>query len=165
MASRHQPDDEPAFVTLPPKLPAPAQPRTELSPILFWLLVSVALALGYAVITRLAVGIGDEDVHRFQIDWFLHGRYEQFEHVTVLPLYHLVVAALAQFSGHGAHPAPAKAHHGGGAGRLPARPGLPDALANVSGAALRHVADDEHAGYRRAGQVQLLTFAGRRDEL
>jgi len=86
-------------VTLPPKLPAPAQPRTELSPILFWLLVSVALALGYAVITRLAVGIGDEDVHRFQIDWFLHGRYEQFEHVTVLPLYHLVVAALAQVSG------------------------------------------------------------------
>ncbi|MBP6724001.1 MAG: hypothetical protein KA137_04140 [Halioglobus sp.] len=66
---------------------------------LLWVLVPLGLGLGYAVITRLAVGIGDEDVHRFQIDWFLQGRYELFEHVTVLPLYHLVVAALAQFSG------------------------------------------------------------------
>ena len=86
-------------MTLPPKSAATAQPRTDASSIILWLLAPFALALGYAVITRLAVGIGDEDVHRFQIDWFLQGRYELFEHVTVLPLYHLVVAALAQFSG------------------------------------------------------------------
>lgn len=86
-------------MTLPTEPAPPPQPRTDASRILFWLLVTVALALGYAVITRLAVGIGDEDVHRFQIDWFLQGKYELFEHVTVLPLYHLVVAALAQFSG------------------------------------------------------------------
>ncbi len=86
-------------MTLPTEPAPPPQPRRDASRILFWLLAPVALALGYAVITRLGVGIGDEDVHRFQIDWFLQGKYELFEHVTVLPLYHLVVAALAQFSG------------------------------------------------------------------
>ena len=58
-----------------------------------------SLALGYWVITHLEVGIGDEDVHRFQINWFVQGRYELFEHVTVLPLYHLVVATLAKWTG------------------------------------------------------------------
>ena len=54
---------------------------------LFWLVVLASLALGYWLITHLDVGIGDEDVHRFQINWFVQGRYELFEHVTVLPLY------------------------------------------------------------------------------
>ena len=66
---------------------------------LFWLVVLASLGLGYWVITYLDVGIGDEDVHRFQINWFVQGRYEFFEHVTVLPLYHLVVATLAKWTG------------------------------------------------------------------
>jgi alpha-1,2-glucosyltransferase len=65
---------------------------------LLWIVLA-SLALGFGVITHLDVGIGDEDVHQFQINWFLQGRYEIFEYVTVLPLYHLVVAKLAQWTG------------------------------------------------------------------
>jgi alpha-1,2-glucosyltransferase len=65
----------------------------------FWLLVVISLALGYLVIRHLDVGIGDEDVHRFQINWFIEGRYEIFQYVTVLPVYHLVVAQLAKWTG------------------------------------------------------------------
>ena len=74
-------------------------PALHLSPLLLWLFVLASLVLGYGVITQLDVGIGDEDVHRFQMNWFVQGRYEIFEHVTVLPLYHLVVAKLAQWTG------------------------------------------------------------------
>jgi hypothetical protein len=55
--------------------------------------------MGYWMITHLDVGIGDEDVHRFQITWFIQGRYDIFEHVTMLPLYHMVVASLAKLTG------------------------------------------------------------------
>ena len=63
------------------------------------LTVVLALAVGFWTIAHLDTGIGDEDVHRFQINWFIEGRYEIFQHVTVLPLYHALVAALAELSG------------------------------------------------------------------
>jgi alpha-1,2-glucosyltransferase len=46
--------------------------------LLLWLIVLASLALGYGVITQLDVGIDDEDVHRFQMSWFVQGRYEIF---------------------------------------------------------------------------------------
>jgi alpha-1,2-glucosyltransferase len=52
------------------------------------LTVLVALAVGFWTISHLDVGIGDEDVHRFQINWFIEGRYEIFQYVTMVPLYH-----------------------------------------------------------------------------
>ena len=86
-------------MSLPPKPAVPAYRLPHAHSFFLWLAVLAGLALGYAVISGLAVGIGDEDVHRFQIEWFLQGKYDLFEHVTVLPLYHLVVATLAQWSG------------------------------------------------------------------
>jgi alpha-1,2-glucosyltransferase len=64
-----------------------------------WLVALVSLAAGYALITQLEVGIGDEDVHRFQMSLFVQGQYELFEYVTVLPLYHWVVALFAKWTG------------------------------------------------------------------
>lgn len=74
--------------------------HNDLSPLaLFSLLVGVALLLGYSVILHLHGGIGDEDVHRFQINWFINGRIEIFKHVTMIPLYHGLVAFFAKISG------------------------------------------------------------------
>lgn len=66
---------------------------------LFWLFVLAALLLGYNIVTHLSGGIGDEDVHRFQINWFVQGRFEIFKYVTMLPLYHLVVAGIGKLTG------------------------------------------------------------------
>lgn len=66
---------------------------------LFSLLVGVALLLGYSIIVHLHGGIGDEDVHRFQINWFINGRIEIFKYVTMIPLYHGLVAFFAKISG------------------------------------------------------------------
>jgi len=91
----------PAYLPLktPATPPVPPGATANTPKILFWLVVLASLALGYWVVTYLDVGIGDEDVHRFQINWFVQGRYELFEHVTVLPLYHLMVATLAKWTG------------------------------------------------------------------
>lgn len=66
---------------------------------LFWLLIVVALALGYNVVSHIQGGIGDEDVHRFQINWFVQGRFEIFKYVTMLPFYHLLVAGIGKVTG------------------------------------------------------------------
>jgi len=49
-----------------------------LPPLLLWLIVLASLALGYGIVMQLEVGIGDDDVHRFQMNWFVQGRYEIF---------------------------------------------------------------------------------------
>ena len=64
-----------------------------------WLLFPLCLAIGYGTMTYLDVGIGDEDVHRFQISWFIEGRCEIFQYVTMLPVYHLLMATLAKLTG------------------------------------------------------------------
>jgi len=66
---------------------------------LFGLLIFALLMMGFNTISHLSVGIGDEDVHRFQINWFVNGQYEIFKYVTMLPLYHAVVAFLGKVSG------------------------------------------------------------------
>ncbi len=66
---------------------------------LFGLLLLAALLLGFDTISHLKGGIGDEDVHRYQIGWFMQGRFEIFQYVTMLPLYHLIVAAIAKLTG------------------------------------------------------------------
>jgi alpha-1,2-glucosyltransferase len=69
------------------------------SAVVFLLAVLAPLILGYSVIAHLDQPIGDEAVHAFQINWFIEGRFEQFEHVTVVPIYHAAVAGLASLSG------------------------------------------------------------------
>jgi len=66
---------------------------------LFWLLVFAALLLGFNVVAHLSDQIGDEAVHQFQINWFRDGRFEIFKYITMLPLYHAVVAAISKVSG------------------------------------------------------------------
>jgi len=72
----------------------------DLSPPVFVALMVVAsLLFGYVTITYLEGGIGDEDVHRFQINWFIQGRFEIFKYVTMIPLYHALVAGVAKLTG------------------------------------------------------------------
>ena len=79
----------------------PLQPQHDtLSPLfLVALLVVGSLLLGYNIMTHLDVGLGDENVHRFQINWFIKGRFEIFKYIPMLPLYHGVVAAIAKLTG------------------------------------------------------------------
>jgi alpha-1,2-glucosyltransferase len=56
------------------------------SAVVFLLAVLAPLLLGYSVIAHLDQPIGDEAVHAFQVSWFMQGRFEQFEHVTVVPI-------------------------------------------------------------------------------
>jgi alpha-1,2-glucosyltransferase len=67
--------------------------------VVFLLAVLASLSLGYVVVLHLDEHIGDEAVHAFQINWFLEGRFEQFEHVTVVPIYHAAVAGLTSLLG------------------------------------------------------------------
>jgi alpha-1,2-glucosyltransferase len=67
----------------------------------FWAVIVLALLLGSAVIAHLHEFIGDEAVHAWQINMFLAGDYRIFEHVTVVPIYHATVAALATILGDG----------------------------------------------------------------
>ena len=82
------------------KIPAMLPPQEGLSTqTIFWMMILVSLLLGFNVVSHLSGGIGDEDVHRFQINWFIQGRFEIFKHVTMLPLYHGLVALLAKLTG------------------------------------------------------------------
>lgn len=67
--------------------------------VVFLLAVLAPLLLGFSVMAHLEQPIGDEAVHAFQISWFMEGRFEQFEHVTVVPIYHAAVAGLASLLG------------------------------------------------------------------
>lgn len=71
----------------------------ELPLVYLFLMVLVSLLLGYNVISHLPTGIGDEDVHAFQVGWFVRGRYEIFQYVTMLPVYHGMNAALLKLVG------------------------------------------------------------------
>ena len=82
-----------------PNSPIPPPSLTDSRHLVVWLVALLSLAAGYTLMTQLEVGIGDEDVHRFQMNLFVQGQYELFEHVTVLPLYHWVVAMLAKWTG------------------------------------------------------------------
>ncbi|WP_075185813.1 hypothetical protein [Teredinibacter haidensis] len=78
----------------------PAPPKDSLSPTaLFYLLVLAVLLMGFNAMSHLSGGIGDEDVHRYQINWFINGRYEIFKYVTMLPFYHAVVAFFGKVTG------------------------------------------------------------------
>lgn len=82
-------------------VPSPTRlSSSDLSPVVtMTLLVVVSLLFGYTIITYLEGGIGDEDVHRYQIYWFLNGRFEIYKYVTMIPLYHATVAGLAKLTG------------------------------------------------------------------
>ena len=67
--------------------------------LIYWLLICISLLLGFNTISHLDGGIGDEDVHRYQINWFINGQFEVFKYVTMIPSYHAVVAALAKLTG------------------------------------------------------------------
>lgn len=81
--------------------PSPNAPRTlpELPLAYLWLIVIASLLLGYNVMSHLTTGIGDEDVHAFQIGWFVSGRIEIFQYVTMLPVYHAANALLLKVMG------------------------------------------------------------------
>lgn len=86
-------------VSKPPKLSSGQDALSDSPLLIFVLLVFAVLLMGYTVVTHLNGGIGDEDVHRFQINWFIQGRFEIFKYVTMLPFYHAVVALLGKVSG------------------------------------------------------------------
>lgn len=69
------------------------------SALVFLLALLAPLLLGYSVVAHLDQPIGDEAVHAYQVSWFMQGRFEQYEHVTVVPIYHAAVAGLANLLG------------------------------------------------------------------
>ncbi len=64
--------------------------------LLFWPLIAVSLLLGFNVISHLKAPIGDEGVHSFQIYWFISGKFEIFQYVTMLPIYHAANAIIVK---------------------------------------------------------------------
>ena len=66
---------------------------------LLFILVIACLLLGYNTMLHLTHGIGDEDVHKFQIIWFVNGHYEFFKNLTMPPFYHAIIALLAKIFG------------------------------------------------------------------
>lgn len=81
------------------RIPSSVKTMPELPLVYLFLMVFGSLLLGYNVVSHLPKGIGDEDVHAFQVGWFVGGRYEIFQYVTMLPVYHGMNAALLKLVG------------------------------------------------------------------
>lgn len=65
--------------------------------------MAAVLLLGFSVMAHLEDFIGDEAVHAYQINWFLEGRFEIFQYVTMVPVYHALNALLAMLLSEGNH--------------------------------------------------------------
>lgn len=62
----------------------------------FWVLILAALLLGFNAFSHLREPIGDEAAHAFQIHWFLRGKFEHFQNLTMIPTYHMLNAFISQ---------------------------------------------------------------------
>jgi alpha-1,2-glucosyltransferase len=66
---------------------------------LLFIVIIACLILGFNTMMHLPRGIGDENVHKFQIMWFVNGHYEFFKNLTMPPFYHAIIAILAKIFG------------------------------------------------------------------